>query len=661
MADFTQINSLSLGNTFGGWYAKTNEMINRLNVLTVGGITGGDGIVVTKHPVTLGGYTLSIGSNITKNVTFNGDVSVLGTLSYNFSSEISGINITVPYNAGVTAGNIVYITETGYAEKAWATDECTSEVAGIVVGFTGSNARVATVGRISGSNLVETFLGVAGATLKKGVVYFLSSGVSGAGSTLEPNTLNYVSKPVLLGITEDSGLILPFRGYKAEVTSTSSGSSSNNLTNLLENLSGISTGVLSYNGSTGYLFDTREDFDIDNRRIDGHIVGLNRIIVSTPDLGSYNYYKDLNVSYKYDSPFFYSGNESQLSSNKNSFKTVRTFGSNALTEVRVQIPKSNIKQYTLFSTSGVTSDVWRLKNIKFHIQDAPTKSFSFSLIRVINRFGGTNFIEDANVIDSSVQEFPANLGLRFGLSEISASNNFTSINGSANSITNKVILKPRVNLPFKTVFGSTTYTGDGVTAGDLFPSVNWSTFSNTAQTSELIVRYATENAVPGNGKYPIIYGRELHSSSTPKQAQSQNSTVSNRNYSWDIQSHIVGNTGSEKLVSEVLFSSMEGTSIDFSGATSGITMDTSILGWNANYGAISEGLYVQVYDTELSTSTIDANDVKKTGMIFLEMSRHDINTKQDIGTVIIPIHLERDFFEFSYSGNDLTRAGKLYP
>ena len=207
MADITNISSLSLGNTFGAWYSRTNDIIAGLNYRKVASITGGDGIIVTPHPSVTGGYTLDIASTVSKTVTFGnnvnitGNLTVSGVLNYSITNDVSGTVMSLPFNTGVTLGNLVYIDSTGKAQKAKADDECTAEVAGIVVGFTGTNAQVCTSGKFSGSSLVENFIGTAGATLIKGAVYFLSAGVSGAGTTLEPDSVRYVSKPVVIGIT----------------------------------------------------------------------------------------------------------------------------------------------------------------------------------------------------------------------------------------------------------------------------------------------------------------------------------------------------------------------------------------------------------------------------------------------------------------------------
>jgi len=671
MSDYSGITALTLGNTFGGWYAKTNEMISRLNTLNVGSITGGDGIIVSKHPSIAGGYTLNISNIISKNVTFDGNVTINGLLNYSFGNEVSGLNILLPYESGVTIGNIVYVNSNGKVEKALADDVCTSEVAGIVVGFTGSSAQIATVGKISGSNLVETFLNSSGATLEKGVVYFLSYGISGSGTTAEPNTLNYISKPVLLGLTGDSGLILPFRGYKGSVTSGVCGT--NPIT-----ISGISSGVLSFNGITGFLYEVADDDEGSEVLVTtGHVIGVNTIGVAqftnSPQASQATYFKNVAIDTKapINSEFTFLGGgyreeyrnlqNSDFSSRLNG-KSSRQVGGNNVTLIS-EIAKSGMKQFTLYSTSGFTGDVWKLKNIKVHVQDPPFSTFSFSLIRTINRFGCTNFLTEANVGFDYIPVHPNTFSLRFGLSEISATNNSFgnhTIVGEADNITGLTILNPRIRTPTVTTFNGTVFSGLGITGGEPAQgniSTRWSSkFDSSAPMPDRkIIRTRRIQ-----GPYPIIYGRDSMGSLTnSKLTASSFHTVGNRNYTWDFVPNIVGNTTDQKLVSEILFSSVRGCTLDFNGATSGVTMDTSILGWNRFFGAVSESLSIQIYDTELTVDTLSGLDHNKTFTVFLEMSKYDVNTQSDLNqTVIIPVNIQRDTIETSWYGQDVNLSNQ---
>lgn len=660
MSDYPGITTLNLGNTFGAWYAKTNEIITRLNDMQVGGITAGDGILVQKHPSDQGGYTLSIANTVNKNITFVGDVDIQGTLTYAYGGEnsISAIAITVPSNAGVTIGHVVFVDSTGLAQRAIANDECTAEAIGVVVGFTGSNAQVAVSGKISGSALVEKFLGITGATLQKGAVYFLSAGVSGSGTTLEPNPIQNVSKPVLIGITADAGIILPYRGFMGVTSGGFSGSNS-----FFFGGSGGYTGELitSINGPDSYLYDTQLDFSLGNLRQVGDVIVMQTMQVQSYGSNQVSLYGNPLIRSIYDTPQDFIENTITYSG-KNPYRAT-SVRSGSITTQLSQIPKTNIKQYTLYSTSGVTSDVWRLKNIKVHVQDAPNSSFSFAIIRVINRLGNTNFVSDAS---ETAEETAGSYALRFGVSEITAVNNGNAPSGSASSITGITILKPKTVVPTYRYFSGTTYSGDGSTGANLKPTpTGWSTFNGT-HTKDFDVIGAVQNATPGSGKYPIIYGRNDHSQACADCSVRALKSLSNRNYTWDFVSNIVGNTGAEKIVSEVVKSSVQGTYVDFDNATVGVTLDTSILGWNAYYGAVSEAIYVHIYDTETTRvasgfGTQSAPDNKKTGTIFLEIAKLDINTNTESSTVIIPINFDRDFHEVSYIGNDLAFDGKLYP
>ena len=95
MPSFNDISTLSLGNTFGAWYNKTNEIINQVNLLDVASITGGDGILISDRPSPFtGGYTVEFSGNVTKNTTFAGNVSIAGTLTFPAKYVVPVVNTT---------------------------------------------------------------------------------------------------------------------------------------------------------------------------------------------------------------------------------------------------------------------------------------------------------------------------------------------------------------------------------------------------------------------------------------------------------------------------------------------------------------------------------------------------------------------------------------
>lgn len=640
MANFPDINALTLGNTFGAWYAKTNQIITRLNTLEVSNIVSGDGVTVrgfTSGSIPYGGYTLDIGDTVSKNVTFNGNVTINGVLTSSYGVDVSGINVVLPANTGVTIGNIVYVDSTGKIEKALANDECTSEVVGVVIGFTGGNAQVATTGKISGSSVVANFLGTVGATLQKGVVYFLSGGVSGAGTTLEPDVTSYVSKPMLLGLTGDTGLILPYRGY---IGLTAAGSS--------VVVSGVCGGVTSLNKSTSKFFANNSDYLNNIWKTSGDLLGLQAVYLGN-NIVSRDFSIDANIENIRASGL--SVTDPLESSAANSTYVKTTISDDYVLYEQIIPLFSPERTYNLYATSGITGDVWKLKNIKIHVKDAPKRSFSYGLIRTIHRFGGTNYIL-YNGYNDNAQEGPASSALIFGMSEVNLIvTGQTSVAGTATAITGKTLLSPRIHAPWSTSIGTSRPNGDGYTAGILLPS---SVSYNASNLSPNVGAYAEQNAA---GRYPIIYS--YNDSATTQ--YNPRAPVFNRTYAWDFTGVTFGGT-SEPIVSECIKNSVEGTDINLS-SPSGVTMDSSILGWNANYGAVSESLDLIVFDYPTTGSQggtlLPSSDATMRCVVYLELCKYDINTQAEGATVIINVPIERGRF-INLSINGYNATNKLY-
>jgi hypothetical protein len=602
MSDYTQINSLNLGNTFGAWYAKTNEMITRLNLLKVGGITGGDGILVRPQTSTQGGYTLDIASTISKNVTFNGNVTVNGILSSSFGGDVSGINVVLPANTGVTIGNIVYLDSTGKLEKALANDECTSEVVGVVVGFTGGNAQVATAGKVSGSTIISNFLGTVGATLQKGVVYFLSGGVSGAGTTLEPDVTDYVSKPMLLGLTGDSGLILPYRGY---IGLTLSNGSSNNV------VVGVSGGVSSLNGITASLWPA-------GTALPGRTISK---LKTTGDLHAVIYQEiegkkltkatKLNIFSATTNSFFapdsFSGGLPYfLNAAQNGFVEQEDTSSGT---VYTNYGINNIDDGFLFSTSGITGDVYKLTNIKIiprNISSAgewnQNSKFTFSLQKEYNSVAGTTFIN----IKTGVRDNPP-------------TTTYSSVSSYRLELKNKSY----------TIVGNVTdqneefsYTADSNTSELITPIIR--NYPHTIIPPSGTVYGVTTGTIDAteNGTFPLVY------CSIWRKA---------RPSSFNINNVILGGAGTN--ASKYIKASIENQWFTNQTGSEGYTMESALLGWNAQYGAVVESLYfVPVSILNSLTAANIASGIGSVAIqcdIILEMYKYDLNTKTTSGSPIM--------------------------
>jgi hypothetical protein len=586
MADFVDIVGLNLGTTFGGWYLKNNAMIDRLNALNVASITGGDGIIVSPHTAANGGYTLSIANSVSKDMTFN-NVTVTGNLVSNFTGAVSGTTIVLPANTGVTVGNIVYIDSTGKLEKALADDECTAEVVGIVIGFTGGSAQVATTGRISGSSIIEAFTGTVGATLQKGVVYFLSGGVSGAGTTLEPDVTSYVSKPMLLGLTGDSGLILPYRGFIA-----TEGTLGN--TTIVQGVCG-GAGVLSINGISAAMYAS-SDTSVNNLKQTGHLYAVSN--TSLTGTASPRLTKQISIDLQETSNreiaiFNYGGinfgNFGDTPAARTSVTNVGPF-IKKYTNREIKLPNDGF----LFSTIGITGDVWLINSIKIIPRKLLTPNiFTFTLQKEYSSYSGTTVA-------------------------------FSGFNPPGNGTANvNIRLELRKN----------QYAVAGVFGASSFPS--YSSLTNTSElitpiihpirftpsASETITEGVTSGILDGtpdsSGTFPIIY--------TFPQTKTRTSAFT-------INNVIIG--GDESPASRYIKTANENLFYNNVTGSEGYTMESAILGWNAQYGAVSESLYfvpVSVHENLRESDLTNTENKNIICDILLEISKWDTTTRAIVG------------------------------
>ena len=220
----TTINPLTSGQTFKDWFNKTNEIINWANVqdgIGVTGISAGTGITLTyaNGKNVIGLDTTLPGATFSGNVAIQGNATISGSLSV---ASLSVNTTTVSYTpklVGLTSGNIVAVLETGGLTLAKADSADNAEVFGVVIGEDAASTLVAVSGKIDNSSFSDTVknaLGIVGGTLSPGIAYFLSPTVAGGITSIEPTTYGHVSKPIILGITGDTGVILPYRGFIIE-------------------------------------------------------------------------------------------------------------------------------------------------------------------------------------------------------------------------------------------------------------------------------------------------------------------------------------------------------------------------------------------------------------------------------------------------------------
>lgn len=623
MPNFSDITSINLGNTFGGWYNKTNEIINRINSLDVASITGGDGILVSQHTAvgTTGGFTVEFSGNVTKNMTFNGNVNVIGTLTYgSLNADTTGTQVTVPHATGVTIGNVVYINSSGLVDKAIANDECTSEVIGIVTSITGGNATIATTGKVSGASLAQLLTGVTGATFIKGAVYFLSAGVSGAGSTAEPNVFNNVSKPVLLGITGDTALILPYRAFIANNgLSGISGSSSTTV--------GITDAVLSLNGISASInssyIDQYSQVQI-VKKTTGHLHAITdinqisdrvRVILSTSHNALFKQYTDSFSDTPAQGLPVVNGT---IRTSKNVIKSGSTF-------------------YNLFGTfGGLTADIndvyklHRLRIIPIKIKNG-VQAIPFTLLRMYHRYGCTNYVKKYGVDDSP---FLAKRVAGSAHIQMNMKNYLTKIFSTGALVdTNTVTPATELYTPiFKNSFiDDYGFTGDGITSGD--------SIGNLDETSP----YAIVN---GPNAHNAFYGQTTNSVGEFR-TRERGCGLLNRPYGWNFNNVILDSA----TISNYIRCSIEGLEEDF--GASGYTMDSSILGWNATFGAVPES--IGIYFPSISNIIeLGEPDVKTEIQVILELYKYNPLTGASGSIIHIPVHCVIDSTIFQISGTNTT-------
>lgn len=219
------ITTLTSGQNFKNWFDKTNEIINWVNIQDVIGVTGisaGTGISLA---FSQGKNVISIESTIPSGITVGGNIRIQGNATIDGSLTVSSLSVnttTISYSPkliGLTSGNVVAIKETGGLTLAKADNPENAEVFGIVIGENSTSNLVAVSGKIDNDTFNKTIsnsLGIVGGTLFPGIAYFLSPTVPGGITSIEPSGYGQVSKPVLLGITGDAGVILPYRGVIIE-------------------------------------------------------------------------------------------------------------------------------------------------------------------------------------------------------------------------------------------------------------------------------------------------------------------------------------------------------------------------------------------------------------------------------------------------------------
>ena len=221
------INDLGSNSTFYDWFIKENtEIIEKLNMLKVFNIEGVNGI--TAPVATNGVASIGLSGKVDDGISFNGPAYFNNFAAIpNIAVKVPQINSTV---GGFTFGTPVRVywditTNTVKYEPARANDPDQAEVMGVISSITSTHAYVTLLGKIDGDFSQVNTRGIG---LTAGWIYFLDPGVTGNITDFEPVATGYVSKPVIMGLTGDSGLVLQMRGNYLNPLSIPAGISGSN-------------------------------------------------------------------------------------------------------------------------------------------------------------------------------------------------------------------------------------------------------------------------------------------------------------------------------------------------------------------------------------------------------------------------------------------------
>lgn len=210
MAFQTEITPLGNTASFRDWFNQyNNDVLSKINLAQIAFPNAGDGITFSSSVG--GGYTFALSGTVAKQMTFQNSVVFQGGVSLG-NAELSGLvyGVSGDYtSAGVTLGKVVRLTNTGGLTLAQADSPQNAEVMGIAISVSTARTLVALAGNISGSSIASNL--VSGG-FTSGCVYFLDPVNAGGVTRAEPTSFGQVSKPMILGVGTNEGIILPYRG-----------------------------------------------------------------------------------------------------------------------------------------------------------------------------------------------------------------------------------------------------------------------------------------------------------------------------------------------------------------------------------------------------------------------------------------------------------------
>ena len=262
------------------------------------------------------------------------------------------------------------------------------------------------------------------------------------------------------------------------------------------------------------------------------------------------------------------------------------------------------------------------------------------MVKQINRFGCSSYINNENSGEEGYTDSAPATSITFNSKELNSYAHDGTSTAGTKQLSGVVgnFLSARSNTLYST-FGAAA---DGITTGIFI-----GTIVNGIASQSLV------------GKYPIIYGQDEYTKTGSFNSYYKRNGVSNRTYCWDVNSVIVGSATpntSQNDASKIIDHMMLSQDFSYDTASSGVTFDTSILGWNLKYGAVSETLSFRLIDFPLggyvSPSTYEKSLYKI--VFYFEFVKFNPITQTESYPIVIPINIDRTAETITMTGLALT-------
>ena len=314
----TQFSDLNSNSSFYDWFTKENQEIiaklNQINTFTVEGVNG------ITAPININGKaSIGLSGKVDIGISFNGPAY------FNGFAVIPNIAIKVPQITSLSGGftfgtpvRVYYDIDTSSVTygAAMGDDPDKAEVMGIISEITATHSYVTMMGKIDGD---FTTVNTRGIGLTAGWIYFLDPSTAGKITDVEPIASGHVSKPVLMGLTGNSGMVLQMRGNYLNPTFDSPGVTGSNLIVLvadadLRPVVTVGTFVSVYIGSSFTIADVFTDNGVPSAKILSTTIGsgisaLNSYLVPSITTESIDYYKSFEDP---DGPYFSKQNSNHI-------------------------------------------------------------------------------------------------------------------------------------------------------------------------------------------------------------------------------------------------------------------------------------------------------------------------------------------------------------